>query len=845
MDDDIETFNLTPSEIQDTTDSLGLSLEGNDVALFEGMALLAEATAASTSTLDPTQGNPPSVEEDEVTSEDPRTIVDQEIPADSDSEAETWSRFSHLEADVGIAVENLRGKARARKQELKALKRRHCDKIRELQEKISRLRIRAPKPRQTGVTWPSLFGAEGMDWQEIYKAACMEGNASPLVSKIHPDLCLRGSTEQELQDDLLGTGKGSLETMSQTFDIPAAIQFQILKHFLHFKGKVVHAISRLDPKYAEDSAPLNRDERPGFHHRLHVGRKPVSIKFAPDPNVFLAPLLVCKRWHFWGSHIFYGENTARNKYTSRRTYPLVWLPEAIRLKTLGIYLPESSKDYMRRRHEPNRMVDHMERKTQLHPNFRGFRQLRTLQGLDYVSCLRGLDRAEFWDFDRWLDTLQRKCPVRDWHFVQDVNNAVRRPKEAGDRRRSQLKNLFPLLPSFIPSEEDWAILLNGLENHDAQGGGSGTSEEAIMVDDSGSSSESSSEGDSDAGSDSDSESNSGSDPGSDDGNDDGNDDDGDDAVTSSRTSSMIPRLDNLHLRDNDDSQLDSQLSAMEVDADVGDDLALGNGQEVDDDQEMDDGQEMGDGQVMDDGLEMDDGPETINDQAMDNNQAMDNDQQMDNDQAMHDDQQMDNDQDTDDESTVVPDNRSVAGDQVVDLTMDDTEQQPEQGPVSPSAVSTSDSRLESPLFVDDYRPSYSPSLMSHDRDDRDDRATVTEWENRSRTSGGHGDEESLFLGSEPAYLRQAPSLAGTRIWSSPTTSSESREVKQEIIDLTLAQDDPTDSFLPAENLDGTPPASRKRELVKVEGGDGGDGGDGSMSAKRIRTREPFLNESTR
>ncbi|PTB61948.1 hypothetical protein BBK36DRAFT_1189792 [Trichoderma citrinoviride] len=755
MDDNIETFNLTPSETHDSSESHDISLEGNDDAL------------PSTSTPDPTPSGPPSVGEHEAAFEDPGPSVDQDTHAASDSEAETWSGFSHPEAQYNIALQRLLEKARSRKQKVKKLeeeKRKHLEKEKRLEAELRQLK--ACKSRRTEVTWPSLFDGEGSrDWTAIYKLACMEGNASPLVSKIHPDLRLRGPTSEELQNDLLQKDAAPLRTMPEAFRVPADIQFRILKHFFHFKGKVVHAISRLDPNHAEDSAPLNRDGKPSFHHRLHVGRKPGRFAKGIRANVQRLQHVEI----LWiGSQYMAHELNERNKYTSRRTYSLIWLPEAIRLKTLGIYLPESSKDYMRRRHETNGMVRHMQRKSQLHPNFRGFRQLRTLQGLDYISCLRGLDRAEFWDFDRWLDTAQRKRPVRDWHFVQDVNNAVRRPKEAGDRCRSQLKNLFPLIPSFAPSEMDWAILLNGLESSDAQGPGPGTPEEVNMVGDSGSSSDSSSESDSDSGSD------------------DGSDDGEDDAVQSSQTSSMIPRLRDLQLRNNDDSQVDAQSSAMEVEAHAGNDLEMGNGQEMDGDQDM----------------VMDDGPQMVIDQHMDHDGV------------------------GDDEATIVPDNRSVAGEQVVDLTMDENGQQPEQEPVSQSTAPASGSRSESPLFVDDYRPSYSPSPTTTNSDDRD---TAAEAENRSQTSGGQGDEESLFIGRAPTHLQQTPSVAGRPILWSPTASRDSRSVKRE-------DKDPTDNFLPAENLNGTPSESRKRDMVKVEGGDGhvdGDGGSGSAKRPRI------------
>lgn len=160
--------------------------------------------------------------------------------------------------------------------------------------------------------WTLIESEERTSWSKIYTTACKEGNCSPHLKKLHPDLKLRKPTDCELRNDLLQTGDqpgAQHQEMPQNFDIPADIQFQILKHFFHFKGRVVHAISRLDPHHRAEEVPLNRFEKPTYLHRLHVGKDAVSITFTPEPNVFLAPLLVCRRWHFWGSHIFYGENT--------------------------------------------------------------------------------------------------------------------------------------------------------------------------------------------------------------------------------------------------------------------------------------------------------------------------------------------------------------------------------------------------------------------------------------------------------------------------------------------------------------------------------------------------------
>jgi hypothetical protein len=136
----------------------------------------------------------------------------------------------------------------------------------------------------------------------------MEGNCSPKPTKLHPDLCLREPTQDELRQTN-DRPQPQPQEVPQSLDIPANIQFQILKHYFNFKGSVFHAISRLDLYHPVQQAPLDRYGRPSYLHRLHVGRDKVSITFSPEPNVFLAPLLVCKRWHFWGSHIFYGENT--------------------------------------------------------------------------------------------------------------------------------------------------------------------------------------------------------------------------------------------------------------------------------------------------------------------------------------------------------------------------------------------------------------------------------------------------------------------------------------------------------------------------------------------------------
>ncbi|KAF4339403.1 hypothetical protein FBEOM_6688 [Fusarium beomiforme] len=150
-----------------------------------------------------------------------------------------------------------------------------------------------------------------------------------------------------------------------------------------------------------------------------------------------------------GSQKLTYEIDEKGKYTSRRTLDLAYLPEACRLKSVAIHLPESSKEYMRRKHEAPHIVEFLAEKTKGQPNFRRFRALRNLQGVDYLYCLRGIQELTFWDYDKWR-TYGTKMPVRDWTFVRDINEVVRREKTADDEHFSQLRYLAPVMEGCRP-----------------------------------------------------------------------------------------------------------------------------------------------------------------------------------------------------------------------------------------------------------------------------------------------------------------------------------------------------------------------------------------------------------
>ncbi|KAL7910774.1 hypothetical protein GGI35DRAFT_478186 [Trichoderma velutinum] len=772
-DDRLSTINLTPSEADTgATDEYDLSHDEDDDPP-DGPAAANEGVAPQVADDEPS-GVPENEDEDEYSL--------------TDSDAEGAHAFRHAGTEYRIRYARLHQKSRLRKRTIVELNARIIEleaENRMLSERIVRLSQPRNTLRKTHVTWPDLIGNER--WEKIYKLSCMEGNASPLLKKLHPDLFLRRPTSMELQADVLqnpsehqrsrpsdmpmgNTPGGNITRGKLPTKIPEKIQFQILRQFFDFRGKVVHAISRLDPHHALVEVPMNRNQRPGYLHRLHVGRTPG--RFAKGIRANVQRLQHIEILWAGSQHLTFDIND-RGKYTSRRTFSLVWLPEAIRLKTLGVYAQESSEECMRRKHEPRGIVEHMKCKMQLHPNFRGFRSLRTIQGLDYVYCLRGLDQAEFWDFDRWLDTKQRKRPVRDWHFVKDINNAVRRPKEASDRCKAQLKNLFPSLNSFVPSDEDWNILLNGL----------GVTEEDSQED-------SSSDSDVDSGSDPDSDSGSGSDSDSD--------------ADSDSSSGSIPRQ-NPPSGPGSDSDSDSS----------------SEGESDDDSPSQAVAQHLWiNSASTDEGV----GPSTEGSQTsvlLSNFQLL---------RSMAIDG--DGDQESDDGSTtIVPDDRSVSGHQVIDLTEDenDNENQPSQGLDQDTAFSdqgSTNGNVEGSLFVSDdgYAPSYTESLTRSTQGNRSTGGGERDSDDSDESPPPTAESEaSLFIGSAPSHLNRT---------SSSSATGRQNERSDMVIDLTV--EDPTDQFLYEKS--GSPPDSRKRDYLKVEEDEEEEGDGGAPGgAKRLCT----------
>ncbi|KAK2048103.1 hypothetical protein LZ31DRAFT_516598 [Colletotrichum somersetense] len=277
---------------------------------------------------------------------------------------------------------------------------------------------------------------------------------------------------------------------------PASIQANIFKWIYIQEDKLIHCISRLDPYMPPEEPTETNVNRSGLPHRFHLSGKPCNVTYAINPNEHLALLSICKKWHYLGVHAFYGLNTfafsslgefgrfctgigaarreriqhvellwmgnqyltqkpvkedERLQWVSKRAWDASWLCQMRRLKTLVIHVNETGSDYQRRRHEPSAHIEWMTSITAGQPNFRLTRSLRTLQGLDFIHQLRGMELIQFYDFGMALKDGKRH-PIRDWSFYMDIENVTAMPKTGGRAHEAEFENLTPVLRDSVPAD---------------------------------------------------------------------------------------------------------------------------------------------------------------------------------------------------------------------------------------------------------------------------------------------------------------------------------------------------------------------------------------------------------
>ncbi|KUI69508.1 hypothetical protein VM1G_05194 [Cytospora mali] len=356
-------------------------------------------------------------------------------------------------------------------------------------------------------TWPNMLrryiaGSPDMTYHRVWKQSQRELNMPVNFSTTHPNIRFIARDPDELSDGSPGQSPPAvplpvMKKSHKSFDgLPDDVLFNILEELLWFDGSLIHCLSRLDLYVAPTHFPGVQElgnNRTGIKGRFFISAEktpvPLSLTYDTiDPNVVLAPLGVCRRWAWFGTHIFYARNTfafsslgewerfcngiggARvqriqnveltwiggkclafdtsktdGKRMNMRTIPLTWFCETSSLKTLVIHLSEVSKDYIRRPYEPKESKLYMKGKTAGQPNARMTRALRCCHGMDYIYQLRGLYWLKVYDLDQTSFTLER-CPVRDSSFVLDLQRVVTQDKVPSRAAKSSLNNLMRLFP---------------------------------------------------------------------------------------------------------------------------------------------------------------------------------------------------------------------------------------------------------------------------------------------------------------------------------------------------------------------------------------------------------------
>ncbi|KAK6210985.1 hypothetical protein QIS74_10249 [Colletotrichum tabaci] len=315
-----------------------------------------------------------------------------------------------------------------------------------------------------------------------------------------------GPTALFVQDDEQpgGVNQTQSQTTFNTFpfsQLPASVQGNILKFVFVQENRLIHCISRLDPYIPPEDVTGTNAHRSGLPHRFHISGKSCNISYAIKPTEHLALLSVCKRWYYLGVHAFYGLNTfafsslgefgrfcngigaARRqriqhiellwmgnqylthrplreegknghqlKWVSKRTWDISSLCQMHRLKSLTVHIDESGNSHKRRNHEPSHYINWMASITAGQPNFRPMRSLRTVQGLEFIYQLRGMELIQFYDYEMARKHGGRH-PIRDWSFYMDIENVTAMPKAGERAKEAEFENLTPVLANFVAPDE--------------------------------------------------------------------------------------------------------------------------------------------------------------------------------------------------------------------------------------------------------------------------------------------------------------------------------------------------------------------------------------------------------
>lgn len=175
-----------------------------------------------------------------------------------------------------------------------------------------------PQSRRAEKTWQRLIRQSTVGpnpssttpWYKIMRVCAREENYP--LKQLHPHIQL--VSESSSREPLPITPRADIPRGPFKQAFPDEILLQIFREILVFDGQLVFVFSRLDPFVPLESLPESSSERSsGLKGRLYIsGAAHSTISLTHDtisPGPLLTLLLVCRKWNFYGVHLFYGDNT--------------------------------------------------------------------------------------------------------------------------------------------------------------------------------------------------------------------------------------------------------------------------------------------------------------------------------------------------------------------------------------------------------------------------------------------------------------------------------------------------------------------------------------------------------
>ncbi|KAI0518132.1 hypothetical protein F5B22DRAFT_654445 [Xylaria bambusicola] len=357
-------------------------------------------------------------------------------------------------------------------------------------------------------------------YDPIYNNSCSQGNMSLTLTHpdlniantlFTPAQIERHFAAQDAIQQFHGDDNAGLNAPFSFEKLPIAVQCKIWRLIVP-NHELIHCLSRLDSKNPPIADYLSGRRRK-YPSRFHIGDGLCYVALADKPSTHLDYLCVSRRWLYALAHLFYATNTfafsslgelgrffkgigrARTERVvhvellwqgrltprqptgsiSLRKEPLHNFMFTSRLRTLVVHIDESAKSRMRRSYEMKQDDDYYKdfgsedyeeddkyifqmetQRTDLQMNYRKYRGMRTVHGMDFIYQLRGMKWVRFYDIHG-----ARPCTyIRDKSFLLDINNSVTEKKSDSMALKSEIENLRPLtsLSDYFPDDQTMELV---------------------------------------------------------------------------------------------------------------------------------------------------------------------------------------------------------------------------------------------------------------------------------------------------------------------------------------------------------------------------------------------------